>query len=89
MTPGTFKARHAAALLMPETPEERTIATLFIELSRLADRYKDDTVMIVVVEQLAEALVRLAGDGESGRIDPSLLQAKVRDVVERAGGHLA
>lgn len=79
------KTRHAAALLLPSTPEERTISNLFHELTVLADRYKNDTVMLASVQHVGSAIIRLL-DGNVGRIDQSSMTKQVSDTVNRAGG---
>jgi hypothetical protein len=81
----TTKTRHAAALLLPNTPEERSISNLFSELTVLADRYKNDSVMLGAVESLGSAILRLL-DGDVGRIDQSSMTKQVTDTVTRAGG---
>lgn len=73
------------ALLAPVTPEEQTLANLFTELTVIADRYHDDTVMVGAVEQLGSAIITLT-NGEVGRIDPSYLNKQVHDTIMRAGG---
>lgn len=80
------KTRHAAALLLPNTPEERTISNLFHEMTVLADRYKDDYVMVTAVEQVGSAIITLL-NGNVGRIDQSSMDKQVRDTVTRAGGN--
>lgn len=79
------KTRHAAALLLPNTPEERTISNLFHELTVLSDRYKDDSVMIEAVEQLGSVIITLM-NGAVHRIDQGSMDKQVRDTVTRAGG---
>lgn len=81
----TFKDRHVQALLEPSTPEEHTIRNLFNEVSVLAERYKGDAVMMPVVLSIAQGLIRIVGDGEHGRIDPTLLNKQVRNVLAGAG----
>lgn len=81
----SVKTRHAAALLLPATPEERTISNLFHELTVLADRYKGDSVMIGAAENVGSAIINLL-NGEVGRIDQSSMDKQVRDTIERAGG---
>lgn len=81
----TAITRHAKALLEPEGPHEASIANLFTELSRLADRWKDDSVMITAVEHLGSCIIGLL-NGEVGRIDQGAMDKQVRDVVRRAGG---
>lgn len=81
----SVKTRHAAALLLPVTAEERTISNLFHELTVLADRYKDDSVMIRAAESVGSAIIHLL-NGEVGRIDQSSMDKQVRDTIERAGG---
>jgi hypothetical protein len=83
--PETYMERHVGALLHPETPEEQTISNLFTELTNLADRYRLDTVMLPAVTGLAQCIIKLVGDGDAGRIDPTSLIRKVEDVVRRAG----
>jgi hypothetical protein len=77
--------RHVQALLAPQSPEERTLSTLLSELTVLADRYKGDKVMLVPLTMIASGAMRLAGDGQTGRIDPSLYNKQVRDTLARAG----
>ncbi len=79
------KTRHAAALLLPSTPEEVTISNLFHELTVLADRYRDDTVMIGAAESVGSAIICLL-NGDVGRIDQSSMDKQVRDTIQRAGG---
>lgn len=76
---------HVTALLNPETPEEQTLANLTAELGVLADRYKGDTVMLPAVTNLAQCIIKLAGDGNPGRIDPTTLIRKVENIVEQVG----
>ena len=73
------------ALLAPVTPEEQTLSNLFTELTVIADRYKDDAVMVPAVEQLGTAIITLL-NGDTGRIDQSYLDKQVADTVLRAGG---
>lgn len=80
-----YKTRHAAALLLPTTPGERTISNLFHEMTVLADRYKDDTVMLPAVEHIGSAILTLL-NGEVGRIDQPSMDKQVHDTVSRAGG---
>lgn len=80
------KTRHAAALLLPNTPEERTISNLFHELTLMADRHKDDSVMLRSVEQVGSAIITLL-NGAVHRIDQSSMDKQVRDTVLRAGGN--
>jgi hypothetical protein len=79
------KTRHAAALLLPNTPEERTISNLFHELTILADRYHDDSVMLPAVEHVGSAIITLL-NGAVHRIDQGSMDKQVRDTVQRAGG---
>lgn len=81
------RTRHANALLMPATPEERTLSRLFVELGIIADRYKDDSVMLRAVESLGATLMRLL-DGDTGRVDQSHLRKQIEDTITRAGGDL-
>jgi hypothetical protein len=81
----TSITRHAKALLEPETPEERTFATLYTELTHLADRHHNDTVMLPAVEHLAACILQLL-NGPVGRIDQGSMDKQVRDEVRRAGG---
>lgn len=83
--PDTYMERHVTALLHPQIDEERTISSLFTELTNLADRYKGDTVMLPAITSLATCINRLVGDGDPGRIDPTTMIRKVEDVVRRAG----
>ena len=80
-----YRQRHAAALLLPQTPEELTFSNLFHELTVLADRYKNDSVMLPAVEQVGSALITLL-NGEVGRIDQSAMVKQIEDTVRRAGG---
>jgi hypothetical protein len=83
----THMERHSDALLAPVTPTERTVSVLFTELTRCADRYRNDRVMLPVVQHLGAALHRMADGLQPGdRIDPSALAKQVRDTVTRAGG---
>lgn len=77
--------RHVQGMLGPQSQEEVTIHVLFTELVTLADRYKNDQTALAPVVMLAEALMRLAGDQPTGRIDPTLLNKQVRDTLMRAG----
>lgn len=79
------KTRHAAALLLPSTPEERTISNLFHELTVLADRHKDDSVMLKAVEHLGSAIIALL-NGAVHRIDQASMDKQVRNTVTDAGG---
>lgn len=81
----SYKQRHVEGLLQPASPEERTISNLLSELGRLADRYKDDSVMVSAVEQLGSAIIVLL-NGEVGRLDQGSIDSKVRQIVESAGG---
>lgn len=81
----SHKDRHAQALLYPNTPEEQSLSRLLSELAVLADRYKDDAVMLSPVTEIAVAAMRLAGDGQTGRIDPTIYNKQVRDILSRAG----
>ena len=81
----TSITRHAKALLDPESREERTFSILFTQLSELADRHRNDSVLITAVEHLGSAIIRLL-DGPTGRIDQGAMDKQVRDVVRRAGG---
>lgn len=81
----TYMERHTSALLSPETPEETTLSNLTRELGVVADRYRGDAVMSQAVESLASSIIKLASDGETGRIDPTTLIHKVTDMVNRAG----
>lgn len=81
----TSKTRHAAALLLPNTPEERTISNLFHELTVIADRHANDSVMLTAVEQLGSAIITLL-NGAVHRIDQASMDKQVRDTVTRAGG---
>lgn len=83
----TVKTRHALALLTPEAGEESTLSTLFTQLTLIADRYKGDSVMAPAITGLAEVIEKLAGDGNTGRIDGSLLLQQVRDTVSRSSDH--
>lgn len=80
-----YKTRHAAALLLPNTPEELTISNLFHEMTVLADRYKDDSVMLPAVVSVGSAILTLL-NGEVGRIDQPSMDKQVHDTIERAGG---
>lgn len=82
----SFKERHTLAMLEPQGEHETTLATLFIQLTVLSDRYHHDTVMLPKVQALASCITGLAGDGETGRIDGPMLQKQVRDTIRRAGG---
>ena len=81
----TYKERHVHALLNPSTPEEATISALFHEVALLADRYAQDRVMLAPVRLIAAGLIRLTNDGDSGRIDPGMLEKQVRDTLARVG----
>lgn len=86
MSNETYMGRHVDALLAPETPEETTISNLYRELTTLADRYRLDAVMLPAVTSLGQTIIRLVGDGDSGRIDPTSMIRKVEETVRRAGG---
>lgn len=82
----SYKTRHATAMLMPEGEHEQSIANLIGELSRVADRYKGDRVMVpAVVEPLAKSIIGLC-NGTMGRLDQGLVDKQVREIVESAGG---
>jgi hypothetical protein len=81
----TALTRHAKAMLAPEGPHETTIAALYTELVRLADRYKGDRVMVAAVEHLGAAIIVLT-NGEVGRLDQGAIDKTVRDAVRGAGG---
>lgn len=80
-----YKTRHASALLLPRTPEERTISNLFTELGVLADRYRNDSVMLRAVQHVGSAIIILL-NGEIGGVDQASMDKQVRDTVTRAGG---
>lgn len=86
MATKSYKERHAEAMLSPEGVDETLLVEGFTFLTKLADRYKDDGVMLAVVEQTGSALIRLAGDGNNGRLDGGTYCKQVTDTVERAGG---
>lgn len=79
------KTRTNTALMVPETPEEKTIAHLMATLTDLAERHKDDTVLVQAVEHVGSAIIVLL-NGEVGRLDQGIVDTKVRAVVEYAGG---
>ena len=81
----TFMEAHVSGLLAPETDEERTLANLTTELANLADRYKGDTVMLPAVTSLGQTIIKLVGDGNPGRIDPTTLIRKVESIVNGVG----
>lgn len=85
MTTETSITRHAKALLEPETPEEVTFSQLFTQLGKLADRHKNDAVLLPAIESLGTCLITLL-NGPVGRIDQGAMDKQVRDVVRRAGG---
>lgn len=82
---GSHLMQHADAMLAPEPPIETSIATLVTELTRIADRFKDDGVMLDAVEKLAGAIMSLI-EGGVGRFDKSAVIKQVKDIVSRAGG---
>ena len=81
----SYMQRHVDGLLDPASPEERTISTLLSELGRLADRWKNDYVMVSAVEHLGSAIIALL-NGDVGRLDHGKTDSKVRAIVESAGG---
>lgn len=82
---GSHLMQHADAMLAPEPPVETSIVTLITELTRIADRFKDDGVMLDAVEKLAGAIMSLI-EGGVGRFDKDAVIKQVKDVVRRAGG---
>lgn len=72
-------------MLHPEGENETTIVNLFGELTRLADRYDGDRVMVKAVEHVGSAIITLLND-DVGRLDLGAVDKQVRDVVDRAGG---
>mgnify|MGYP006199427307 CR=1 FL=1 len=80
----SYKARHAAAMLEPEGPHERTLVNLYKELTVVADRYKDDQFMNDAITSIGHSIIVLL-NGELGRIDQAAMDKMVRDVVERSG----
>lgn len=82
---GSHLMQHADAMLAPEPPVETSIVTLITELTRIADRFKDDGVMLDAVEKLASAIMALI-EGGTGRFDKDAVIKQVKDVVRRAGG---
>lgn len=87
MATQSFKERHADAMLAPEGVDESILVDGFTLLTKAADRYKGDGVMIHAVEELGAVLVRFSGDGNNGRLDGGSYQKQVRDTVMRAGGN--
>jgi len=85
MPASSYMERHTAAMLNPETETERTVVTLFAEMSRLADKFANDSVMVAVIEHIGSALIAL-GNWNLDRLDPGTLDKQIRDVVQRAGG---
>jgi hypothetical protein len=79
-------SRHLEAMMDPRTPEESSIVNLTGELARLSDRYRHDRVMLPSIENLATCIIRIAANGNAGRIDPGTVDKQVRDMVRRAGG---
>lgn len=79
------KTRTNMALMVPETPEEKSIADLMATMTTLAERHKDDSVLVSAVEHVGSAIIVLL-NGEVGRLDQGIVDAKVRAVVEYAGG---
>lgn len=82
---GSHLMQHADAMLAPEPPVETSIVTLITELTRIADRFKDDGVMLDAVEKLAGAIMSLI-EGGVGRFDKDAVIKQVKDIVRRAGG---
>ncbi len=82
---GSHLMQHADAMLAPEPPVETSIATLVTELTRIADRFKDDGVMLDAVEKLGAAIMSLT-EGGTGRLDKDAITKQVKDIVRRAGG---
>jgi hypothetical protein len=82
---GSTMMQHADAMLAPEPPVETSIVTLITELTRIADRFKDDGVMLDAVEKLGAAITSLI-EGGTGRFDKDAVIKQVKDIVRRAGG---
>lgn len=82
---GSTMMQHADAMLAPEPPVETSIVTLITELTRIADRFKDDGVMLDAVEKLGAAITSLI-EGGTGRFDRDAVIKQVKDIVKRAGG---
>ena len=78
--------QHAVAMLTPHTPEEHTLVNLFRELDAIGERYEGDAQMIPAVEHLGSAIIALFNQ-DTGRIEQSRLDAKVREIVQKAGGN--
>jgi hypothetical protein len=83
----SHRERHAAALLAPLSEDERNFSELFGVMSRLADQWKDDRVILPAIEKIGSAIIRLL-DGPIGRIDQADMRKMVEDTVSRAGGDL-
>lgn len=82
---GSHLMQHADAMLAPEPPIETAIVNLITELTRIADRFSEDPVMLDAVEKLAGAIMSLI-EGGVGRFDKSAVMKQVKDIVKRAGG---
>lgn len=87
MTNQSYMSRHTDALMEPATDQEKSISNLLGELSRLADRYKNDAVMLPAVEHVGHAVLVLLNGGVD-RLDQGTVDRKVHDIVTRAGGDL-
>lgn len=77
---------HAMAMLQPDTPEERTLVNLFRELDAIGERYEGDVNATSAIQHLGSAIIALF-DYDTGRLDQSRLDEKVREIVQKAGGN--
>lgn len=82
----TSGQQHAVAMLKPNTPEEHTLVNLFRELDALGERYRGDALAVPAIEHLGSAIIALF-DYDTGRIEQSRLDQKVREIVQEAGGN--
>lgn len=97
MTAG-WKARHADALRLPRTPQEREMVSVLDTLGRLgrlheglSARYEDDYVLGESIAYTRNAVVNLANagrallNGELGRLDGASLDTALRSAIEGVG----
>lgn len=80
-----YKERHLEAAANPRTREEHMIVDLMEKLELLGKIHADDYVMVKAVEHLASCIIVLL-NGDTGNLDPGMIDAAVRKIVERAGG---
>ena len=82
----TAGQQHAIAMLTPKTDQEKTLVNLFRELDALGERYKGDPNVVPVIQHLGSAIIALFDFG-TDRIEQSMLDTKVREIVQEAGGN--